>query len=137
MGRAGGWVSVERVGHLYMLQGKKQVQVSEVSEGDIGSIFSDKNAKWKNANSTIFVKHALNLLKIHKCILLHTDINIICEEPKISPFRNKIKKNIAKILNISEKSVSIKATTTENLGFTGRKEGIMVQCITTISKPML
>jgi 2-C-methyl-D-erythritol 4-phosphate cytidylyltransferase/2-C-methyl-D-erythritol 2,4-cyclodiphosphate synthase len=106
-----------------------------ISEGDIGSIFSNKSPKWKNANSKIFINHALSLLKQHKCKLLHTDINIICEEPKISPYRNKIKKNISKILSISEKCVSIKATTSETLGFTGRKEGIMAQCITTISKP--
>ena len=107
-----------------------------ISEGDIGSIFSNKDPKWKNANSIIFVKHASSLLNKHKCNLLHTDINIICEEPKISKYRNKIKKNIAKLLSISEKCVSIKATTTETLGFTGRKEGIMAQCITTISKPI-
>ena len=107
-----------------------------VSEGDIGSIFSNKDPKWKNANSVIFVKHAISLLNKHKCNLLHTDINIICEEPKISIHRNKIKKSIAKLLCISEECVSIKATTTETLGFTGRKEGIMAQCITTISKPI-
>ena len=107
-----------------------------VSEGDIGSIFSNKDPKWKNANSIIFVRHAISLLNKHKCNLLHTDINIICEEPKISIHRNKIKKSIAKLLCISEKCVSIKATTTETLGFTGRKEGIMAQCITTISKPI-
>ena len=107
-----------------------------VSEGDIGSIFSNKDPKWKNANSVIFVKHATSLLNKHKCNLLHTDINIICEEPKITQYRNKIKKNIAQLLCISDKCVSIKATTTETLGFTGRKEGIMAQCITTISKPI-
>ena len=107
-----------------------------VSEGDIGSIFSNKDPKWKNANSIIFVRHAISLLNKHKCNLLHTDINIICEEPKISIHRNKIKKSIAKLLCISEECVSIKATTTETLGFTGRKEGIMAQCITTISKPI-
>ena len=106
-----------------------------ISEGDIGSIFSDKNPKWKNANSKIFLNHAISLLKKHKCILLHTDINVICEEPKISKYRDKIKNNIAKLLNVSHTCVSIKATTTETLGFTGRKEGIMAQCITTISKP--
>ena len=77
----------------------------------------------------------MSLLKKHKCILLQTDINVICEEPKISKYRDKIKNNIAKLLNVSNTCVSIKATTTETLGFTGRKEGIMAQCITTISKP--
>lgn len=108
-----------------------------ISEGDIGSIFSNKNPEWKNANSEIFVNYANALLKKHNCILAHTDITIICEEPKITPHRKKIKKNISKLLNISEKCVSIKATTSEGLGFTGRKEGIMAQCITTISKPII
>jgi len=106
-----------------------------ISEGDIGSIFSDKDPKWKGANSKIFLEHAMFLLKKHKCILLHSDINVICEEPKISPYKDKIKNNIAKLLFVSDKCVSIKATTSETLGFTGRKEGIMAQCITTISKP--
>ena len=107
-----------------------------ISGGDIGSIFSDKDPKWKNANSKFFVDYALSMLNQNKCILLHTDITIICEEPKISPYRDEIKNHIAKMLNISNKNVSIKATTTEELGFTGRKEGIMAQCLTTISKPI-
>ena len=107
-----------------------------ISGGDIGSIFSDKDPKWKNANSKHFINHAINMLKKNKCILLHTDITIICEEPKISEYRDKMKNNIAKMLNISNKNVSIKATTTEKLGFLGRKEGIMTQCLTTISRPI-
>ena len=107
-----------------------------ISEGDIGSIFSDQDSKWKNVNSKIFIDHAMSMLNKRKCVLLHTDITIICEEPKISLHREKMKKNIAKILGISTKNVSIKATTTEKLGFIGRKEGIMAQCLTTISKPV-
>jgi len=107
-----------------------------ISGGDIGSIFSDKDPKWKNANSTIFIDYAINMLNKNKCILLHTDITIMCEEPKISKYRDQLKHNIAKMLNISNKNVSIKATTTEKLGFIGRKEGIMAQCLTTISRPI-
>ena len=107
-----------------------------ISGGDIGSIFSDKDPKWKNANSKIFIDHAINMLNKNKCILLHTDITIICEEPKISKYRDQMKNNIAKMLNISNKNVSIKATTTEKLGFIGRKEGIITQCLTTISRPI-
>ena len=107
-----------------------------ISGGDIGSIFSDKDPKWKNANSKIFIDHALSMLQKNKCVLLHTDIIIICEEPKISQYRDLMKKSIARMLNISNNNVSIKATTTEELGFIGRKEGIMTQCLTTISKPI-
>ena len=106
-----------------------------ISGGDIGSIFSDKDPKWKNTNSEFFVEHAISMLKKNKCILLHTDITIICEEPKISQYREKMKDNIARMLNISTNNVSIKATTSEKLGFLGRKEGIMAQCLTTISRP--
>ena len=67
--------------------------------------------------------------------MLHTDITIMCEEPKISQYREKMKDNIARMLNISTNNVSIKATTSEKLGFLGRKEGIMAQCLTTISRP--
>lgn len=107
-----------------------------ISGGDIGTIFSDKNPKWKNADSSIFVDYAISMLKKNKCLLLHTDITIVCEEPKISPYREKIKNKIAKLLNLDKKYISIKATTSEGLGFTGRKEGIMAQCLTTISKPI-
>ena len=109
--------------------------LGSISGGDIGSIFSDKDPKWKNANSEIFVEHAITMLKKNKCILLHTDITIMCEEPKISQYREKMKDNIARMLNISTNNVSIKATTSEKLGFLGRKEGIMAQCLTTISRP--
>ena len=107
-----------------------------ISGGDIGSIFSDKDTKWKNANSEIFIAHAMAMLNKAKCILLHTDITILCEEPKISQYRDEMKNNIAKMLNISNKNISIKATTTESLGFIGRKEGIMTQCLTTVSRPI-
>jgi len=107
-----------------------------ISGGDIGTIFSDKDPKWKNANSKIFIDHAISLLDKKKCAILHTDITILCEDPKITPYRDKMKNNIATMLNISINNVSIKATTTEKLGFIGRKEGIMAQCLTTISRPI-
>ena len=107
-----------------------------ISGEDIGSIFSDQDPKWKNANSKIFIENAISMLKKNKCVILHTDITIICEEPKISQYRVEIKNNIAEMLNISNNNVSIKATTTEKLGYIGRKEGIMSQCLTTISKPL-
>ena len=76
-----------------------------------------EKCKFKN-----ILNHAISLLKKHKCILLHTDINVIlAKKPKISKYRDKIKNNIAKLLNVSHTCVSIKATTTETLGFTGRK----------------
>ena len=77
----------------------------------------------------------MSVLNDLKCIIRHVDITIICEEPKISPHASKMKKTISKLLNISSKSVSIKSTTSEGLGFTGKKEGIAVKCLTTVSRP--
>ena len=106
-----------------------------ISKGDIGTIFSNKDKKWKNADSKIFVKYALSILNDLKCIIRHVDITIICEEPKITPHASKMKRTISKLLNISNNSVSIKSTTSEGLGFTGRKEGIAAKCLTTVSRP--
>ena len=106
-----------------------------VSKGDIGTIFSNKNKKWKNVDSKIFVKYALSILNDLKCIIRHVDITIICEEPKIAPHASKMKRTISKLLNTSSNSVSIKSTTSEGLGFTGRKEGIAAKCLTTVSRP--
>ena len=107
-----------------------------ISKGDIGKAFSNKEKKWKNADSKIFVNYALTNLYKLGCIIRHVDITIICEEPKISPHVNKMRKNISKLLNISDKCVSIKATTSEGLGFIGKKKGIIAKCLATISRPI-
>ncbi len=105
-----------------------------ISEDDIGNKFPNTNKKWKNANSKLFLEYALKKLKKNECKIIHTDITIICEKPKIDPHRQLIKQNIAKLLNLSTKNVSIKATTSEKMGYLGREEGIMVQCVTTVLK---
>ena len=70
-----------------------------ISKGDIGTIFSNKDKRWKNADSKIFVKYALSILNDLKCIIRHVDITIICEEPKITPHTSKMKRTISKLLN--------------------------------------
>ena len=94
--------------------------------GDIGTNFPPNESKWKNANSSIFLKKSLKLLKEKNGEINNLDITIICEEPKISKHTIKIQQNLSKLLNIKEEKISLKATTTEGLGFTGRKEGIAV-----------
>lgn len=106
-----------------------------ISKGDIGKRFPNTIKKWKNADSKLFLEYALNELINYDCKIIHTDITIICEKPKIDPYRELIKKNVAKLLNLSKENVSIKATTSEKMGYLGREEGIMVQCITTVLKP--
>jgi len=92
--------------------------------GDIGTHFSDKDEKWKNAPSSIFVKHAIDLLSRQSGKLIHIDSTIICQEPKILPYRYQITQKILTICNIPELKVNIKGKTTEEMGFLGRGEGI-------------
>ena len=95
-----------------------------VNKGDIGTIFPPTNDKWKNANSSIFLKHALKLLKNEKGKINNIDAVILCEKPKISDYSKQMKVKIAKILNINEQRISIKGKTSESIGFIGRQEGI-------------
>ena len=95
-----------------------------INKGDIGSIFPPSDEKWKNADSSIFLKYASELLQNEKGVINNIDSIIVCEKPKISDYSKKMKKNIAKILNINEQKISIKGKTSESIGFIGREEGI-------------
>ena len=96
------------------------------------TIFPPTDNKWKNEDSSIFLKHASKLLQNEKGIINNIDAIIVCEKPKILDHSKKMKKNIAKILNISEKKVSIKGKTSESIGFIGREEGIAAMVSTAI-----
>jgi 2-C-methyl-D-erythritol 4-phosphate cytidylyltransferase/2-C-methyl-D-erythritol 2,4-cyclodiphosphate synthase len=100
-----------------------------VGAGDIGSIFPPTDPTWKNCKSEIFLARAGSEVKQRSGKIINIDLTIICEKPTINIYRDQMQKNIAKILNISNGQVNIKATTTEQLGFTGRKEGIAAQAI--------
>ena len=104
-----------------------------LSMKDIGYYFNNKNPKWKNVNSTIFLKFCFEKLKMKKFNILNLDINFICEKPNIRKYANKMKKNISKILNIKINQISIKATTNEKIGFIGKGEGIAAESIIQIS----
>ena len=95
-----------------------------LANGNIGSHFPPSNPKWKNANSQIFLEYALELLAHSKGKLINIDTTVICEEPKIMPHALKIRENIAKITGLQISQVSIKAVTSEKMGFLGRGEGI-------------
>ena len=100
-----------------------------LSMRDIGYYFNDKNKKWKNANSKIFVEFCFNKLNEKKYKIVNLDINFICETPKINNLIILMKKNLSKILRISPKIISIKATTNEKTGIIGRGEAIAAQAI--------
>tara|TARA_B100001057_G_scaffold386185_1_gene393049 strand:- start:195 stop:1373 length:1179 start_codon:yes stop_codon:yes gene_type:complete len=104
-----------------------------IGSEDIGVHFSPKNSKWEDADSQIFLEHSLANLKDFGGKILNIDIVVICEEPNINTFRDPIKENLSMLLAIDKSMIGLKATTTEKLGFTGRKEGIAVQTIINIS----
>jgi 2-C-methyl-D-erythritol 4-phosphate cytidylyltransferase/2-C-methyl-D-erythritol 2,4-cyclodiphosphate synthase len=100
--------------------------------GDIGEHFPPSDPQWKGAASEIFLIHAARMIRSTGGMIDHVDCTVICEEPKVGPFRDAMRANIARILELSESAVSIKATTTEGLGFTGRREGIAAQAVASI-----
>ncbi|MEK9968130.1 MAG: bifunctional 2-C-methyl-D-erythritol 4-phosphate cytidylyltransferase/2-C-methyl-D-erythritol 2,4-cyclodiphosphate synthase [Ferrovibrio sp.] len=106
-----------------------------LGDGDIGQHFPPSDARWKNADSAAFLKHAMALVAARGGMLAHCDITIICEAPKIGPHREAMRARIAEITGISIDRVSVKATTTEQLGFTGRREGIAAQAVATVRLP--
>ena len=103
-----------------------------LAEGDIGTHFPPDDDKWKDASSDIFLKYAQKLAKGRNFIIGNVDCTVICEKPKIKPHAELIKTNIQNILNLNRDRVSIKATTSEKLGFTGREEGIAALATVTL-----
>lgn len=100
--------------------------------GDIGEHFPPSDLRWKGAPSSIFLQHAVELLNGRGAIIDHVDCTVIAEAPKVSPYRAAMRANIAQLAGLRMDQVSIKATTTEGLGFTGRREGIAAQAVASI-----
>jgi 2-C-methyl-D-erythritol 4-phosphate cytidylyltransferase/2-C-methyl-D-erythritol 2,4-cyclodiphosphate synthase len=100
--------------------------------GDIGEHFPPSDARWKGASSDLFLSHAAQLIRSDGAIIDHVDCTIIAEEPKVGPYRAAMRERIAEILGVREDQVSVKATTTEGLGFTGRREGVAAQAVASI-----
>lgn len=106
-----------------------------IAMGDIGRHFPPSDPKFKNMDSAIFLEKARDLVTQASGEIINIDLTIICEEPKITPHAPKMIKRVADILKIDTRRISIKATTSEKLGFTGRKEGIAAQAIANIKLP--
>jgi 2-C-methyl-D-erythritol 4-phosphate cytidylyltransferase/2-C-methyl-D-erythritol 2,4-cyclodiphosphate synthase len=105
--------------------------------GDIGEHFPPSDARWKGANSSLFLQHAVELLRSKGALIDHLDCTVIAEEPKVGPYRAAMRDRIAGITGLSADQVSVKATTTEGLGFTGRREGIAAQAVASIRLELL
>jgi 2-C-methyl-D-erythritol 4-phosphate cytidylyltransferase/2-C-methyl-D-erythritol 2,4-cyclodiphosphate synthase len=101
--------------------------------GDIGTHFPPGDARWAGASSDRFLRHAAEMVAAADGQVVHVDLTLICERPKIGPHRDAMVARIAGILRLSESRVSVKGKTTERLGFTGRGEGIAAQAVATLS----
>lgn len=106
-----------------------------LGEGDIGDHFPPTDPQWKGASSDLFLKHAVDLVRARGGRLSNVDVTLICERPKVKPHRQAMRERLAAILNLPLDAVSVKATTTEGLGFTGRGEGLAAQAVATLELP--
>lgn len=102
--------------------------------GDIGKYFPDNDSSYKNADSLKLLKEVLLLISKENYCIMNIDTTIIAEKPKLSPYIVQMRENIANVLDISLNQISVKATTEEGLGFTGKKEGIAVQAMCLLEK---
>ena len=134
-----------RIDHDRALEGHSDADVAlhavtdallgAIAEGDIGSHFPPSDPQWKGAASRVFLEHAAGLIAARGGSVGNIDLTIICEAPKIGPHRDALRASLADILAIEEQRISVKATTTEKLGFTGRGEGIAAQAAVTVRLP--
>jgi len=106
-----------------------------IGDGDIGQHFPPSDPQWRGASSDRFLVHAAGLIAAKGGIIDHVDVTIICERPKVGPHRDAMRARIADLLGLHPGRVSVKATTTEGLGFTGRGEGLAAQAMATVRLP--
>ena len=105
-----------------------------VASGDIGTHFPPSDNVWENAASDVFLKHAVQLAEELGFTINNIDCTIICEQPKIGPLSNQMKSSVSKIIGLDINRISLKATTSEKSGFTGREEGIAAFATATVCK---
>lgn len=139
------WLGGVRIPHDKGLSGHSDADVAlhaitdallgTIAAGDIGMHFPPSNPAWRGAASARFLEHAASLLAAQGGQIDFIDLTIICEAPKIGPHRESIRASIAAILHLPVARISVKATTTERLGFTGRGEGMAAQAIATVRLP--
>lgn len=133
------------IAHTHALAGHSDADVAlhaltdavlgTIGAGDIGKHFPPSDPQWRGASSDRFLRHAVDLVTARGGRIVHLDVTIVCEAPKVGPHRDAMVNSIAAIAGIATGRVSVKATTTEGLGFTGRREGIAAQAIATVELP--
>lgn len=139
------WLGGVRVPHDRGLAGHSDADVvlhaltdailGALGAGDIGDHFPPSDPQWRGAPSSLFLEHARDLVAKAGGRIAHADVTIVCEAPRIGPYRDSMRARIAALLRLPETRISIKATTTERLGFAGRGEGIAAQAIATLRLP--
>lgn len=140
------WLGGVRIDHSHGLSGHSDADVGlhaltdallgTVAAGDIGQHFPPSDPQWRGAESGQFLRHALSLVRAAGGEVTFADLTLICEAPKIGPHRDAIRERVAELLDLPPTRVSLKATTTERLGFTGRGEGIAAQAAATVRLPL-
>lgn len=133
------------IAHTHMLAGHSDADVAlhaltdavlgTIGAGDIGKHFPPSDPQWRGVSSDRFLRHAVDLLVARGGRIVHLDLTLVCEAPRIGPHRDAMVASIARIAGIDPSRVSVKATTTEGLGFTGRREGIAAQAVATVETP--
>lgn len=141
----GVWLGGVKIAHDRALIGHSDADVAlhaltdallgAIGAGDIGQHFPPSDPQWRGASSDRFLAHAGSLVAARGGMIAHLDLTLICEKPKVGPHREAMRQKIAAILGIAPDRVSVKATTTEKLGFTGRGEGIAAQGLATVRLP--
>jgi 2-C-methyl-D-erythritol 4-phosphate cytidylyltransferase/2-C-methyl-D-erythritol 2,4-cyclodiphosphate synthase len=139
------WLGGIRIPHERGLQGHSDADVAlhaltdallgAIAAGDIGDHFPPSDPRWKGASSSLFLEHARDLVTAAGGRIVHADVTVICESPRIGPHRDAMRQLVADLLRLPVTRISVKATTTERLGFTGRSEGIAAQAVATVMMP--
>ncbi len=135
-----------KVPHTHRLKGHSDADVGLhaltdailgcIGAGDIGSHFPPTDERWRGADSAIFLQHAIAGVTERGGVVAHLDVTIVCERPKVGPHRAAMVARVAEITGLRPDQISVKATTTEGLGFTGRREGIAAQGTATVRLPL-
>jgi len=136
------WLCGVKIAHGRSLAGHSDADVGlhaltdallgAIGEGDIGDHFPPTDPKWKGADSAVFLRHAASLITARGGRIVNADVTLVCEAPKIKPHRAAMRARVAELLGVSIDQVSVKATTTEGLGFTGRREGVAAQAVAAV-----
>ena len=139
------WLCGIAVPHTHALVGHSDADVGlhaltdallgAIGAEDIGAHFPPSDPQWAGASSDRFLAHAVELVKEQGGRITHLDVTLICEAPKVGPHREAMRGKVAEICGLTPNRVSVKATTTEKLGFTGRGEGIEARAVATVELP--